>query len=111
VNIQFADQKFAKEVNDTRLLQRRHGLQRAKLIRRRLDELRAAQTLDEIRSLPAARCHELHGNRTGQLAVNLDQPYRLILTPTPPIPTKPDGGLDWTRVTAIIVLAIEDYHD
>lgn len=64
-----------------------------------------------MRALPAARCHELRGNRTGQLAVNLDQPYRLIFTPAPPPPTKPDGGLDWTRVTTIIVLGIEDYHD
>lgn len=111
MNIQFDDKKFAQEVNDTRALQRRHGVQRAKLIRRRLDELHAAQTLDDMRALPAARCHELRGTRAGQLAVNLDQPYRLIFTPVPPLPTKPDGGLDWTGVTTIIVLSIEDYHD
>jgi proteic killer suppression protein len=111
VNIQFADQKLAKEANDAKLLRRRHGDQRARLIRRRLDELRAAQTLEEMRSLPAARCHELRGNRAGQLAVNLDQPYRLIFTPAPPIPAKADGGMDWARVTAILVLGVENYHD
>lgn len=110
-NIQFPDQKFAKEVNDTRLLQRRYSAQRAKLIRRRVDELRAAQTLNDMRSLPTARYHELRGNRAGQLAINLDQPYRLIFTPAPPIPTKPDGGMDWTHVTAVIVLEVEDYRD
>lgn len=111
VQIQFDSNKFAKEVNDTRQLTRNQGEQRAKLIRRRLDELRAADTLDVLRTLPAARCHELRGNRKGQLSVDLDHPYRLLFTPVPPLPTKADGGLDWKQVTAIIVLGIEDTHE
>jgi proteic killer suppression protein len=27
-----------------------------------------------------------------------------------PIPRKSDGGLDWTEVTVIRVLTVEDYH-
>ena len=110
MDIEFADPKFAKEVNDAKLLQRRHGERRAKLIRRRLDELRAAQTLEVMRTLPAPRCHELLGNRAKQLSVDLDHPYRLIFIPVEPIPTKPDGGLDWLRVAAVSILGVEDTH-
>jgi hypothetical protein len=28
-----------------------------------------------------------------------------------PLPTKPDGGLDWSEITAVMNLAIVDYHE
>jgi len=111
VDIEFDAKKFEKEVNSSKLLVRRHGDRRAKLIRRRLDELHAAVTLEDVRNLPGPRCHELRGDRAGQLSVDLDHPYRLLFVPTEPIPTKEDGGLDWARITAIIVLGIEDTHE
>ena len=87
------------------------GDRRGELIRRRLDEFDAATELEMIRKLPGAGCHELTGNLKGKLAVNLDHPYRLIFEPAnDPVPKKPDGGLDWTKVTAITVLEILDYH-
>jgi plasmid maintenance system killer protein len=111
MNIIFKTKKFAKECNDYKLLQIRQGPQRAKLIRRRLDELKAANVLDEIRTLPQARCHELTGDRSGQISVDLDHPYRLLFRPgNNPIPLKPDGGLDWTKVTQIEILGVEDTH-
>lgn len=84
----------------------------AKLIRRRLDELRAASTLEDIRSLPQTRCHELKGNRAGQLSVDLNHPYRLIFKVAhDPTPRKTDGGLDWSKVTTILILGVEDTHE
>ena len=112
MDIFFSTKKLEKEFNDSNLLQRRHGPRRAKLIRRRLDELRAADSLFFLRQLPAARCHELKGDRAGQLSVDLDHPYRLIFKPFDnPIPQKPDGGLDWTRITKIMIVDIEDTHE
>lgn len=60
-------------------------------------------------------CHELKGARKFQLAVDLNESHgrgglRLIFEPIQPIPTKPDGGLDWNKVTGITILKIEDYH-
>jgi proteic killer suppression protein len=52
----------------------------------------------------------LKQDRAGQLSVDLDHPYRLIFTPAAPALTKPDGGLDWTQVTVIVVLGVEDTH-
>lgn len=64
-----------------------------------------------MRQLPGARCHELTANLKGKLAVDLDHPYRLLFEPAHnPVPCKHDGGLDWTKVTAITVLEILNYH-
>jgi len=97
--------------NDMRRLIRRHNAQRAKLIRRRLDDLRAARSLQVMRNLPG-RCHELKGDRAGQLSMDLDGPYRLLFRPADePPPAKPDGGMDWTQVMAVVVLGVVDTHE
>ena len=89
---------------------KKFGADRANRIRRRLDDLRAAQTLEDMRYLPG-RCHELRGNRTNQLSLDLDHPYRLLFTPSQePPPRKADGGLDWTQVTAVTIIGVEDTH-
>lgn len=111
LDIIFQDQKFRKECNDYKKLVRKYGDQRSKLIRRRLDDIQAANTLEDLRRLPQARCHELKENKKGLLALDLIHPYRLIIKPYhDPIPIKPDGGLDWKLVTTILVICVEDYH-
>lgn len=112
MDIIFKDKKFEKRCNNYRLLVRYHGARMAKLIRRRLDELKAADTLSVMRTLPQARCHELHGDRQGELSVDLEHPRRLIFKPAnDPVPTVADGGLDWEKITAIEVTSIEDTHE
>lgn len=111
MNIVFKDNRFEKECNNQRLLEKQHGTDRAKRIRRRLDDLRAANVLEDMRNLPG-RCHELLHDRSGQLSLDLDHPYRLIFEQAnEPIPTKPDGGLDWTKVTAVMILGVENTHE
>jgi len=111
VDILFQDQKLANICNSESSLIRKHGPRRATLLRRRLDQFRAAENLEVLRSLPQVRCHELKGDRAGTLAVDLDHPYRLIFEPANnPVPRKPDGGLYWTAITVIRVLCVEDYH-
>lgn len=97
--------------NQHKRLVKRHNKQRANLIRRRLDDLRAASCLAIMRRLPG-RCHELKGDRGGQLSVDLDGPYRLLFQPAHnPVPVKPDGGIDWAHVVAIEVVGVADTHD
>ena len=111
MDIIFTNERQGKEFNDTKQLVRVHGPVRAKKIRLRLTHLQAADMLEDMKSLPG-RCHELKGNRTDQLALDLDGPYRLILEPAhDPIPRRSDGGLDWTLVTAVKILEVVDYHD
>jgi len=111
MEIRFPSGDHPDEWNDTNRLIRAHNVQRAKLIRRRLDDLRAAPNLEVMRRLPG-RCHELKGNMSGHLSVDLDGPYRLIFQPANNlIPRKEDGGLDWKHVTAISLAGVMDTHE
>lgn len=111
MDLLFETDDLAEEFNDLKRLVRVHNLQRAKLIRRRLDDLRAALTLETMRNLPG-RCHELKGNRALQISIDLDGPYRLILYPAHnPVPLKPDGGMDWSKVTAVTIKEVRNTHE
>ena len=96
--------------NQGKRAQRRLGAVGARRLRQRLDDLRAAPNLDAMRRLPG-RCHELKGERAGQISLDLDHPLRLIFEPADmPFSRKPDGGLDWAATTAVRILAVEDTH-
>ncbi len=111
MDVTFTTNKLAKLCNSDAKLRGDFGPRMAAVIEQRLFELRAADVLEDMRSLPAARCHELQADRNGQLAVDLVHPKRLIFQPDhEPIPTREDGGLDWNAVTAIVVIEIVDYH-
>jgi plasmid maintenance system killer protein len=111
VEINFDNSKLERECNNHRALIKRYGDRMASVIRRRLDDLDAAETLDELRHLPG-RCHELLHDRAGQPSLDFVHPERLIFVPAlSPVPRKPDGGLDWQRVTSILILGIEDTHE
>jgi proteic killer suppression protein len=50
-------------------------------------------------------------DRKGQLAVDLVHPRRLVFEPAnDPVPAKADGGVDWSKVTEIVILEVVDYH-
>lgn len=92
-------------------MNRTYGPERAKQLRKRLAQLRAAEVLADMRRLPGARCHALRGDRKGRLSVDLDGPYRLIFAPADEAPPAgPDGTLDWDRVTAVVLIGIVDTH-
>ena len=114
MDLRFANRKLEKECNDQRLLQRRHGARRAQLLANRLAALAVAGSLADL-GLPyrgPMRCHELTGDRAGQLSIDLDQPYRLIFKPDHDLlPTRAEGGLDWHRVTRIVILGIADTRE
>lgn len=115
MDIYFSSRKLEKSFNEGSQLEREHGKDRAKKIRLRMTELRAAKCLKDFwpPKSPPGRCHELtKGKRSGQLSVDLDHPYRLIFKPEhDPVPKLIDGGLDWAEVTAIKIIGIENTHE
>ena len=111
MDIQFKSRKLEKEANNRSLCRKAHGQVRATRLASRLDAIRAAGCLEDLRNAPG-RLHELTMNRKGQLSLDLDHPYRLIVTPNhDPIPMRPEGGMDWSKVTAVTILGIEDTHE
>jgi len=111
MDIIFITDKLAKEFNNQKLLVRRRGPERAKLIARRMRALRSVVVLEDLRHAPG-RWHELGENRAETFAADLDGPYRLIFeSADEPLPKKDDGGLDWTQITRVRILGVENYHD
>jgi len=110
MEISYANSRIQKICTDEKVAQKELGKDGAKVLRTRLDHMRDAESLDELRFAPGA-WHELAGDRKGQLACSLRGLKRLVFVPaSDPRPTKPDGGLDWSQVTAVMNLEIVDYH-
>jgi toxin HigB-1 len=83
----------------------------ARKLRARLDDLIAAANLGYVQKLPG-RFHGLSGRRTGQFALDLHGGCRLVIEPAnAPLPSRPDGTLDFSRETTIEVVYVGDYHD
>lgn len=101
--------KLRKTMNDSRLLKKTYGEERSRKIRARLDDFAAADSLSDVSKLPPSRCHELTGDRAGQLAVDVSANSRLVFTPVDG-ERNAQGGLDWSTVTAVIIEEVVDYH-
>ena len=111
MEVSFATKSMQKCCSEEKAMQKRWGKNLARKLKQRLMELGAATTLQDIRRIPPARCHELKGKRKGQLSVELEHPYRLIFKPDhSPVPRREDGGLDWDGVTKVVLIEVEDYH-
>ena len=111
MDIAFAKSRLEKCANQYSYAQTELGPIRAKRFLARLTEMRAAECLADLRNVPQAAYHELTGDRKGEIACNVDHPYRLVFVPAHlPIPRKPDGGLDWDAITAVRITEITNYH-
>lgn len=110
MDLTFADGKLEKLVNDDRKLAREFGKIRAEKIKLRLQQLRDATTLEDVRNL-AGKYHELRGDRKGEWACDLDQPYRLVFTPHErPIPVNEHGQYTWAEIRGVEIIEVVDYH-
>jgi plasmid maintenance system killer protein len=109
VEVFFEDSRLGKKFESDPDLRRAYGTERTEKLRRRRAQLLTAETLEDLRRGPG-RCHELTGNYAGLLSLDLDGPYRLIFRPTEETDPKPDGGLDWTKVTSVVVTGVIDPH-
>ena len=111
MKIRYQTRKLEKSVESLSAIKKNYG-DRARKLSQRLDDLASVVNLEAMRSFSSFHCHELTGNRQGELAIDLTPNHRIIFLPDhDPLPRKEDGGLDWIRVTGIVIVAIgEDYH-
>ena len=111
MDITFKNQSLANLINSEKALRKKFGEECGRKIMRRMAVLSAAPSLAEVPTQPPEKCHMLKADRKGQFAVEAHKQYRIVFIPNhDPIPTKPDGGIDLTEVTAIVILNVEDYH-
>ncbi len=111
MDIVFRTRKLEVALNSASALQKTYGARMAKVIMKRMAVLRAANNLSMVPNTRPDRLHQLRGDRDGQLAVDLVQPWRLVFKVShEPAPRADDGGLDMERVKAIMILDVADYH-
>jgi proteic killer suppression protein len=80
VQVQFRTNKLRKQYEDVREAEKAHGRQVARRYVERINILKHARDIEEVKQLPGLDCHELKGRRQGQWAVKLTGFYRLIFT-------------------------------
>jgi proteic killer suppression protein len=69
-------------------------------LRQRLDDIRAAESMSVLTTLPG-RYHRLSADRSGQWACSIDGPYRLVFEPI-----ETASGRN-----AVRLLEVVDYHE
>ncbi len=110
MDVEFKDSKLKKCAENESYSKKKLGAIRSELFLARVGALVAAETLEDVRYLPG-HYHELVGNRKGQWACNLDQPYRLIFEPLEkPVPKNKDGSYVWIEIKGVEILEIDNYH-
>lgn len=111
MDILFGSRKLRELCHDDLLATRTLGAPSATKLRARMDDLRAASNFAVCFVLPG-RLHALTGKRAKTYAMTLHGGWRLILElANEPLPLRIDKSPDLTRITAIRVIEVCDYHD
>jgi toxin HigB-1 len=109
MEITFADGKLQNLCEQQDAAQRKLGANCAKKLTARLADLAAVSCVKE---LFAGHPHPLKGDRAGQFAVDLEGGKRLVFKPDNDLtPLTEDESIDWSKVTAVCIVFIGDYHD
>jgi proteic killer suppression protein len=76
--IQYKTNNIQKICTNADAARRKWGNEMARIIHQRIDELKAATSVEMMIKYRIGHCHKLKGNRKNQYALDLLQPYRLI---------------------------------
>lgn len=109
--VSYRTRAMEKDCADDRNRKRAFGTGRAKRLTVRLSQLLAAEDLEDLRHAPG-HFHPLRGDLAGEFAADLDGPFRLIFEPVlaDEAGNVPSNGNDWSAITHVRILRIEDYH-
>lgn len=101
----FRTTKMQKFSEDHKKLGKKHGVIQAEKIIKRINELKASESLYDISRMPQTGLHPLSGDLEGKFAVYIQQPYRMIFKPL-------NGEISELRtITKIEIVEIYcDYH-
>ena len=98
LHLQYRTIKLRKVCEDYGTAVKTYGVQMAKKLHQRVDELSAADSIDYLVKYNVGRCHKLDGDRDGQYAMDLVHPNRLVFEKTK------------DQVTTVEILEVVDYH-
>lgn len=98
LKITYKTKKLERVCTDFGKAKHEYGIAIASKLIQRIGEISAADSVEMLVQYSIGRCHPLKGNRDGQYAMDLAQPYRLVF--------EKNG----TTIQLIRVISIEDYH-
>jgi proteic killer suppression protein len=80
VEIRFRTKKLQRQYERSDAAVKAYGPEVARKYVLRVNIIKSAQSIDELRRLPGLACHELKGDCAGQWAIKLTGFFRLIFT-------------------------------
>ncbi len=78
MEITYKSKKLERICTEAKFAERTYGKEMAEKIYMRIRQIRATDTVQLMMEYRVGRCHPLSGNRSGQYAVDLVHPYRLV---------------------------------
>jgi toxin HigB-1 len=110
MRIWFKSKRLARTFSSEAELRKAYGDAQARKIQVRMKALQSAPRLVDVPTIPPDRRHQLKGDRAGQFAVDIAQPYRIVFEPKAARTQGKGGKIDLAEVTEIVILGVEDYH-
>lgn len=98
LQISYKNKKIEKICTDTSYARKKHGIDMAKKIHQRINEIQASDDVETMLKYGIGRCHELKADRSGEYAVDLVHPYRLIFS------------VKENEIVIALIKEIIDYH-
>lgn len=98
MQIKYDNKAIEKVCTNASYAKKKYGERISELIHQRIDEITAAESIEQMVKFGIGRCHPLHNKRKGQYAVDLVHPYRLVFRKI-----KDD-------IKIVCVVEIVDYH-
>lgn len=96
--IHYKNRKLEKVCTDASEADKKYGNVMAEKLQHRIDQITSATSVEMMIQFKMGRCHALTGDRKGQYAMDLGNPYRLVFK------KKND------EVQIVLILEIIDYH-
>jgi len=107
MELKFKNKKIKEQCENPIRAQKDYGKEIGSMLTQRVSELMAATSLLDIKRIPAARLHRLKGKRKDEYAVDLVNPFRLVLKPI--LQDGVDIG-DLEKITIVRIEEVTDYH-
>lgn len=109
MDIHFASPNEERLCTEMSFAKRKLGAAVAKVLAKRIDQLRAAPHLAAV---VFGKPHPLHRNYAGCFGIWLDGAHRVVVRPSnDPLSRLADGSVDRQQVTIVCIEFIGDYHD
>lgn len=98
MDITYKNKKLEQVCTSAYVAERTYGSKMAEKIQQRIDEIKAAESVEEMLQFHIGRCHALQHNRKDQYALDLVHPQRLVF------------GVKGTVIQIANIIEIVDYH-